>query len=199
VQTPSLQAILSSSEVDMGGLRRLDEQLLKLCTRIAHTVQIWTGKTNFFVAKVGLILSVLPTTLRITNYFTRILHDTTSGFALAMWIWYLLSIISLISRLDKADQKHKDSEVKVMVKDFETYSSPGLRIWILFLTCLNFQVIDQSLLDFLGSSKVCICGLLVFLYFVSVDPLTPRKSKIREWVEGFSFGTLAPARVGSNG
>lgn len=183
----------------MDGLRMLDERLLKLCTRIAHAVQIWTGKTNFFIAKIGLILSTLPVTLRITNHFTRILHDTTSGFEIAMWVLYLLAVISIMGKLDKADQRHKDSETKVMLKDLVVYTSPAYRIWMLFLTCLNLSTIDRSLLELLASSMVWACGYLIFLYFVSVDPLPPRKSKIREWVEGFSFGTLVPARVGSNG
>src|SRR3989344_5439179 len=71
----------------------IDEKLLQFFTKISHKFQIWTGKTNFFLAKCCIFLGVGTYVLTLANYYIPILKQDSTIFdfftlPILGWMWY---------------------------------------------------------------------------------------------------------------
>ncbi|HEY4490051.1 MAG TPA: hypothetical protein VJC12_02240 [Candidatus Paceibacterota bacterium] len=175
-------------------IEKIDSVVLKLFTKIAHAFQRLTGKTNYFLAKIGTTMVALNVGLDAVNYFYRIFPGRkTSGFMFTVSVVVLIGLFLDTMKLDNAERQHKDSEVKVAIK-FIFPNSPVWRVFLLMFAYLSTVVLisiirhgfDQSLLH-TSVAPLFSYGLLFFCYFRVVEPLHPQKGKIKEWLEKFSL------------
>lgn len=183
----------------MSPLRVIDGWALRFCTNIAHTFQLLTGRTNFFIAKLGVLFASVDITLRMAGYFHPFPHHPKSMFDIIIGIIYMPIIISRALKLDEADKHSSNSSEKAAIPGITNASSFLVRIlWLVFAIQDTLWVVvehsrpDYNFIDILLAVSFSY-GLLVFYYFIEVEPLRPQKSKIRQWVENLSFGLLRPA------
>ncbi len=189
----------------MAFLHKVDDALLGLCTRVAHAFQMLTGKTNFFIAKVGITIAAATVVLDIGNHFYPILHREDSGVMIAFGLMIIPFFYQDAMHLDEVDRSHL-SEERVAVKGHTDRSSFLKRIvWLffsgsdtLYVFLMLYWIKDYKLIDSLDSLGYTY-GVCIFYYFAAVEPLRPQKSKIRQWVEKFSSAPPEPVPFGSKG
>lgn len=175
----------------------LDQMLIRWLERLAQWYQKLTGKTNFFLAKIALILAVLAPII----------------------LWVLFGTISVLVALFISGTNYlfmrkqqfplylnKDLEAKVMndaakglANQRKTdYSAIVERISDYSLCVLVTTLIPvfSNTADFSGVTKVCLvvellCTIANIL--IACDPLPPGNSKIRGWINGIKafFAKLA--------
>ena len=174
-------------------LHKIDEKILGICTKVSHWVQEWTGKSNYTIARIGVLMTTFETMMEIFNYFHRFLLVETS--LLGVLGLSLLNITFFIwaSDLDEAEKRFQSSEEKVLPR-LALESRLGIRMCVLFVAILfspmsiyAFKVTHNVLELFVTWYAY---GLVICLYFVAVEPLKPRKGKVREWIERLSSARM---------
>lgn len=179
--------------------RMLDNWMLGLCTKFAHWFQRLTGRTNYFIAKIGLIIATFTVTLDVMNYFHPVTSHKVSLPLTILGAIILLSIPFDAMALDKADEHSQLSKEKVGFRRLTNRSTFIIRfLWLYFSTFDTIRAVatfKPTLMGFVETAYiVCMSyGFLIFYYFIAVEPLPPQKSKVRQWAEKFSFGLLSPA------
>lgn len=180
----------------------VDDAVLDFCTKVAHSFQRLTGRTNFFIAKIGITMASISVVINIMNYFHQILYDEGSMFWLVFSIIVLLSMFVLGSFLDKADELSQLSGERVKFPETSVpFRSCAARLmWILFSCTSTLYTADMFFEHRFGIIDVVEriflpYGALVYSYFIAVDPLPPLKSKIRQWMEKFSKVQREPTTV----
>lgn len=174
-------------------LLRIDKNILCFCTKFAHWLQEMTGKTNFFIAKIGIFGTSISVMMDIANYLNQFFAIKTSFFgaliSFIIWVGMFFDAVNL----DKADKHAGVSEERVVLSPLTARTSPGRRILLIALsvfdTTLIFLNLNQKLnvVLFLVNMIFFAYGLAIFYYFSAVEPLRPGKSKIRKWLEGLLF------------
>lgn len=174
----------------------LDAFILKCFTKFAHRFQKITGRTNYFLAKIGLAIVVAAVSVAILGCVLPILTEKVSP--IFAFICGLIAIAE-ISRMAKLDRAEKDAieSSEVRVKHFISENSLVSRmIWVFF------SVQDTLILIF-SNTPITIwriflysasTGLLIYYYFIAVDPLPPGKSKVKEFFEAITT-YLSPTKV----
>ncbi|MDO8743305.1 MAG: hypothetical protein Q7J30_01995 [Candidatus Azambacteria bacterium] len=180
--------------------KAVDDFFLSFFTKISHNVYWLTGRTNFFLAKLALCVMVASVMVVIFNYwFPAMLGYRSAPFQVAACGLISMFCLADMVRCDKAEKSAFNDERVRMFNPL--YYSPSNRVlWIfianimLFLAAFLF-IINQwkgyfifNALDFAFSPAI-----VAFKYFISVDPPSPGKSKIREWIESLSAGFWKPA------
>lgn len=188
-------------------MRALDTWLLALCTKFAHAFQRLTGKTNFFLAKIGIMIATLHMVIAMIDFWYPILlQEKTSLSKFLFELVLLILTYSTVYDLDKADDEQQLSLERVMNPSLPNrYDRYG---WVFRSLFLFFVVYDTgdvffqskhsslSTLEMLHSVSLSF-GITVFNYFVIVEPLRPGKSKIKQWIEKLSFGSRELASAGA--
>lgn len=180
----------------------IDAMLLRSTTKFSHWFQRLTGRSNYFIAKIGVFISAITTLIEISNYFSQFLWRKTGFMILVFCV--VINIMTFIeaNALDKADES-LESETRVL-HPLLTHSMWSRLLWV-GISLNNTGIACQQLLivkEFGPLDAFVQVGLsygtLIFYYFCEVEPLRPSKSKIREWLEKFSFTTPTPAEVESS-
>ena len=178
----------------------IDELMISLCTKISHSFQQLTGQTNFFIAKFGVLMATFNVITQIANYFHQILQRKTTLFDLLLCMWLNFILFRDAKTLDEANKNWATEERAIF---------PNLTSSMLYrLLWIGFSIHNTIALTYLPQSQFKILeaihmvsfsyGLVIFYYFCAVEPLRPGKSKIRQWIEEISFGTLKPVKVETN-
>jgi hypothetical protein len=173
----------------MSALLRIDDALLSSATRFAHWFQRLTGRTSFFLAKLGLTAACISYVILLF----KIMRSTSGSRPLA-WMMTLIIILALISyawtgiHLDEADAaiRSGDSVLPTPIARLRTTTSIQQRMGLLALGAFFLSVdilIAHTLRDF--STDLIFPELLAFDYFVLTDPLPPAPAKLREWLSIF--------------
>ena len=183
-------------------IRALDDALLRVCTKVSHALQRATGLTNYFIAKLGLAFTGVAIVIDILNYLHKFLSKDTPMALMVLDVIILLEIYLRTWLLTKAEEQlWIDSTTKPRMLLFDVKRPPWWRItWIIgfiFVSILCAIKPPEGPYRFLEwvAGPVFPFGLVIFYYFVAVDPLPPGKNKVREWIESFrSHGELATER-----
>jgi hypothetical protein len=168
---------------------RLDNFLIAKATSAAHRFQRLTGLTTYFIARIGVAISALSIIVEMLNYLYPFLSGKTSMGAMIIGFLCLLLAIQYSIVLGKAEESVGSNVKPAILLPFITRSY----VWRIFwLWGLAFDLVvffahhsRFVVLEFLWGPGYPL-GLVIFFYFVKVDPLPPGKSKVREWIEGFT-------------
>jgi len=180
----------------------LDEGVLALCTKFSHWLQRLTGRTNYFLAKIGVIMSFFSILTEIFNYFQPILRYPTSLFSVVIDCLVVTNCVARVWDCDKMEEANGTSDTQIKSR----WDNPTWRlIWLIFTAWDLYGTIGlintHSHIPFLPLELVSqsfAIDLAVFYYFVAVHPLPPGKSKVRQWVESLSgVKNLEPATAKS--
>jgi hypothetical protein len=188
-------------------LEHLDERVLRLCTQFAHWFQRLTGRTNYFLAKIGVTMAAVSLLILIANYYFKFLPV----FILSP-SWLLLGIVMITSLLHDAyclDKSEKAAQLSTeRVRDpLMLSSSPAMRLLCLFpsilCTTMSWILFIRHPIWEVFMMVAVIMGLIngatIFLYFTAVDPLPPGTSKVRQWIAGIASALRPRTPVRSRG
>lgn len=185
----------------MNFLERIDALILSFFTKISHKFQIWTSRTNFFLAKLTISLLELSVILSLLNIFIPLLDPKTNpvtGVTVGgIWIYWI----------SKDWEKLKDAENRSLHEEQAktSFFIPGQNCferlaWLIMFFLLNFKQLINGVLH----PKVhwiielivwsFLLQVAVYTYFTSITPLPPGRNKVRQWLESF-FLKPAPIRV----
>lgn len=177
---------------------RLDAQVLLWCTKFAHWFQRLTGRTSFFIAKIGIGMSIWAMFVSIMNYWVPLLAHKTTWGTVAVRSFLLLGFLLDSIRCNKAEERLLNGYVALphWVKLQRSIIGPMWRLLGLFVTVLVIGVVfgielrklPWSIMRWEIIEAGFGPGFAIFMYFIHVDPLPPGTSKIREWIAGFGFG-----------
>lgn len=183
----------------MNIVETLDSVILKFFTKISHRIQIVTGKTNFFLAKIALCVMIIDLMIVILNYWLSLLEKQTDLVVFVFETFALLMYILITMICDQAEQSAQlDNPTK-----FPFEPTPILRLIILFSACILIIPMDiknvttlQGAFIFKFYRLLADIAFVAYIYLISVHPLPPGKSKIRELIESFAagFAKQAPSR-----
>ncbi len=186
-----------------------DKPLLAFFTKIAHSFQLLTGRTCFFLAYICISVFSIVALSSVVNYWLPVLYRETSlseVFVMAFFVPFGFWQCQIAQGADRLQ-----GEVKSFHRLY--WENP---VWKIVRVLLFFNVIAHLPQDFsacwymvdlirLTHRGVWIFGVLYHLsawfytggiYFAGVAPLPPGKSKVRQWLESFQagFSKLQPAR-----
>ncbi len=164
----------------------LDSLLLKYATKISHWFQKITGKTNFFVARLGICITFVGATMIFFDQFFHIFWENATLYSGLLYlsfysIWAVRNIF-----LSRKAEEHWLSGAKSKLRFYG--DSPMLRIVGMFIFCfanMLVLIVNARMLSTIPG-ECLMMGILTFIYFMSVDPLPPCKSKIRKWIENIA-------------
>ena len=181
----------------MDTLERIDGRILALFTKFSHWFQCLTGRTNYFLAKISLFLTMTAWGVGALGYWLpilerRFLHDILTPICFLM---VLPDYIMRIYLCDKSEESlfQNDERTKYKISD-PIDGSMGWRIFWTFAVILSIPLSITSVLNNEGVLffKIINNGFASFVwmasYFLEVDPLPPGKSKIRQWIEDIQAG-----------
>jgi len=194
---------LGGAEMNNGLIERCDQTILGACTRFSHWLQRLTGRTNFFIAKIGLGIATISILVEIANYFSKFLVHKTNLFDVAFGGLVVLALTVDVYLCNKAEEDTVTPE-RFMPMIRMGPLMDNLLVRVLAVTT-SILVITLRLVNIWPEMKYPLLevlyrlyglGFTIFLYFIAVDPLPPGKSKVREWLEGFKFAFgLKPATI----
>jgi len=179
---------------------KIDSILLAACTRFSHSLQRTTGLTNYFVAKIGVILVSVSMIVNATNYLSQFLYIKTSILTVCFDGGMLLLMVGRSLDIARAEDQLWSGR---RTKPAELMKYIGLwpcrLLWIMFLSMdvwwfwFRFPLFRYQLLEFADGTFFTL-GSAIFYYFIAVDPLPPGRSKIRALIEKFGMAqTPLPA------
>jgi hypothetical protein len=181
----------------------LDSRLMYFCTKVAHAFQRLTGRTNFFIAKIGITMGAVAFTIGVTNYFRQVLPH--KGYLVSVIIGLIALVVMTFDMmaLDRADEQSQPSTERVMIPGITGRSRLWMRLAWFYFVCSDTIVLITAFVSLgvtlpwileIAHSAGLSYGLFIFYYFIAVEPLKPQKGKIREWIESLSSSpALAPA------
>jgi hypothetical protein len=179
------------------GLARLDAGVMLWCTQFAHWFQRLTGRTSFFIAKLGLGFCMWSLLADIVNYWLPILTHESSVMSVALQSMVMLSLLMQSVQCNKAEESLYGGKVILPAWVMSQRSRNGI-VWRLFVFILTIVAFLMLLWEAYahGSARFWMelihtgfaPGMAIFAYFINVDPLPPGTSKVREWVESLGFG-----------
>lgn len=172
-------------------LETADNKVLEVCTKSSHKLQKATGLTNYFVAKMGVGITSLSLTVDIVNFLHQFLPYKTPTSGLVLDGLCFLNMISNSIDCTKAEDRLDDIKPSFLFRYRNRYNR---FLWWGFLIFDSIRFYFSHQYNFLNFARTEFfsVGLLIFYYFIAVDPLPPGKSKIREWIESFEK-VLKPA------
>ncbi len=180
---------------------KLDGAIMVRCTRFAHWFQELTGHTSFFLAKVGVSISMLSAIVTALSYWTHWLPlQMPLAYVIMFSVWVCAHFLR-ITQCNKAEEHLYEGKVVLpgWVLEERARQTPAKRIMDVALTiALSMSVMrgwwskrfDPHFLIMLVIPAL-IFGLVVYKYFINVDPLPPGTNKVREWIGGLSLGPKA--------
>jgi len=184
----------------MRAIEVVDAKILDAFTRFSHRLQRFTGRTNFFFAKLCAFIVTLALVMDILNFYHQVLVMKTSLFVIVLDCMLCIIMFLLAISCDQAENTAMSSERAVhplLVPD------PFSRIIFLvasvvssfaFIFFVSFGLTRYPILEVIDR---CFCpAFCAYEYFISVNPLPPGKSKVREWIDGFNafFAKPEPAK-----
>jgi hypothetical protein len=161
----------------------LDDQILAGCTKFAHWTQSSFGITNFRIAKFGRFLCFVWLALKIINRFRRFMAMPTYGMDLFMAIIVAPLMAWEGSLCDRAEHSLYNSDALDIHRLLQFSGRPWRLLWLVMFA------LDAAVR---ASGMLFSFGCLLFFYFITVIPLPPGRSKIREWLRNF-FVRQVPA------
>ena len=179
-------------------LNKLDEFTLYKFTKFAHWFQRLTGRTNYFLAKMGVLLILVSITATIVSYVAPMVpkEDRPSLFFVFFSGFIGMGEIWRMSELDKAEEDVLNPSRSNPAKRNFAIDPTHRVFWIfacVFIVFVSAVVPEFNTIWWLGRNLLPF-GILAFRYFIDVDPLPPGKSKVKEFFEAIAT-YLSPAKA----
>lgn len=180
----------------------VDNCILSFFTKISHKFYSLTGLTNFFLAKLSVCILTLSSMTVILGFWFPVL--TFKPIPIVVVLNAIVCTVVLLDMYlcDKADKNIFSGN---RVNFFGPISiSPVFRfLWLVMVTInipwlINYIFFERKgILIFNILSRLFALAGTSFFYFIAVDPPSPGKSKVQEWIESFSasFRKLVPIKV----
>jgi len=179
----------------MGFLALIDDHILKIFTDLSHGFQKLTGRTNYFLAKIALVITLVWVVVRIGNFFVPVLVIKTDFVELVALGVLSLFLLLLFVECDRAEAHAlRAAKSKYFFGPF--LHEKWFRVFFMVVLTLIFILFPSVVLHGIFHPKVAwyfeiidLVGILAytaFLYLINVDPLPPTKSKAkakRSWRE----------------
>lgn len=178
-------------------IKKIDTFLLSCCTRFSHALQRTTGLTCYFVAKIGIGLVALNMIVEILDYYLKFLVAHTQLFGVIMNAIILVIMVARTAELAKAEENIGN---KTKPRQLLRYIFPWwwrifwltFFIWDSLATVFIQRRSHHHFLDFVDTLFFSM-GLVIFYYFVAVDPLPPGTSKVKKFINSL-FHVHVPVR-----
>ena len=178
----------------------IDDSVLKVCTRFSHWFQRKTGRTNFFIVKIGLFFLVLATMIHVMNYWWPVMRLGTSAFEVFIFTIVLIDLTRNVRQCDINEEKLYVGKVLHHIDLLRMGNSVVWRLICLFfggMDIITFPVEFQfSILNAIGMSPFI--SIVTCLYFLKVTPLPPGISSLQKFVEKISGFFKTPVPVPSS-
>lgn len=175
----------------MSLLLAIDGIFLSFFNKIAHSFARFTGRSNFFLAKISVCISTSGAMIATANYWFPLLSiRSTLLFMIIMASVALLAINDMVM-CDKAEGATlQDEQTKPMLP---VYYTPTIRMTYVILSIPWLFTMVPYCFDhergFRWAKIIFTCytlALAAHYYFAALDPPQIGKSKIREWAERFA-------------
>lgn len=177
----------------------LDELVFLIFTKFAHWFQRLTGRTNYFLAKVGILVVLASITITITSYAAPMVPEEEKPPLLIVFLLVYVGVMDIwrMTQLDVAERDLLNSKSSAPAKRQLFKDELGSRVFWIFACMgtayLNIKIPAPFTFWRFGESMFPF-GVLIFRYFVDVDPLPPGKSKVKEFFEAIT-AYLSPAKT----
>lgn len=156
-------------------MKKLDSFLLNRFQRISDFFQIYFGIDNFRLAEISLLIHIIAEIFG-SNLKFRLTGDTTS-FLFRSILFSIISVIFVIILFIT-----KNRSLGSGFKNINALRLSGTRR--LFVLLLFFTIVDQSVSDYPNiirfNNIFVFVWLIMFVYFLSCTPKSPRKSKFKK-------------------
>lgn len=164
-------------------LIEIDEMAIAFAERISHRVQILTGKTNFFLARVAskliLIAPIFITVFKNENPDqVHFIANAIAGLFIGATWYFLFGIF-----IKGCDEKKALSQMYQGYKNPEKLRRQPLRTGVCMAAGMMW-VCSTIDFDHVINMAACYTFCWISLVFQACDTLPPGKSKIREWIDG---------------
>ena len=169
----------------------LDERIIYLFEKFCHKFQLWTGKTNFFLVRVMIVVFI----------GSNLIDSLISFFKEKSWSIFSSNLffiaINLFILLPAYVKLVDFEESIIMRKTIDGYKNqfkihPVIRpariitFWFIFIL---FNLINFMLSTVLGNIYsyrfMASIGITSIFYLLSCDPLPPCRSSIKEFFSSF--------------
>lgn len=170
----------------------LDQFILKFFTKISHSFQRMTGRTNFFLAKCAALLVAVSTSVGALGYFAEVLVREPSFFIAMIEVFLTIAFIrtAYLCDLSEEDTFRGGTRRKWLLLNYSRAWRPFLFVGVLLsipASIIEVPIAPNSILEALHHGFIPFSFL--FLYFIEVNPLPPCRGKIQEFVASL-FGRL---------
>lgn len=163
-------------------LKKVDSFLLSACTKFSHALQRATGITCYFIAKLGVAIVGICVLVQILNYISPFVGEKTS-LLLFLVDFIIVADVYQRSRACTKAEEHVFSGQLTKPRYILQYQITFFRILWLVIAIWDAMTVlfdHRSFLHILYNDSFA-TGMVIFHYFIAVDPLPPGVSKVREF------------------
>lgn len=178
----------------MNAARAIDDWILAQCTRASYALQRGTGLTNYFVARVGVLVEIISAMIIVIGHFLPIFTERGPAIMAGVVATYIPISLLQWSYLNKAEKELESKAIPTIMMLENSMWGWRLLAGLLVVGLLcNWCAAAHATVWELAFPGMC-GGVTVYRYFAGVVPMPPGKSKLREWLSKFSM-RLTPART----
>ncbi|MFC1608577.1 hypothetical protein ACFL2R_00385 [Patescibacteria group bacterium] len=165
----------------IGHVKKFDLLLVRICERFSHWTQRWFGLTNFWWAKIVIVIGMSMVVASIFFAWPEASNDVIKnigiGFFFCLYFCEFVQIFKL--------EKKVCSNLK-----FQNYAKQAgflnrlVMQLVFFLGPIGLRGADALIAGHLGLASLSaswICRIVSF-YFASCTPLPPSESKVKKWI-----------------
>ena len=168
----------------------LDKGIIRVFTRFCNWFQRLTGKSNFFLAKIVILLASVSCLIDGVNYFFHILPYEASGFLFVVNASLVGSGLYRAYFCDRAEEKLFRGEG---IRFAQLHTPQWFRLVLFFVAIFSipsFSVVvtaQNPVPVFLSNAWPT--EMFLFFYLTEVVPLPPGTSKVKQWIDSLRFAT----------
>lgn len=170
-------------------MRWLDTTILAGYTRVAHAVQVWTGRTSYWLARLCCVWMALTSLSELVGWWWPPMASSGSQTTFDMWMGSLGAVVYLLFGMlfDYNDRQFRASVTAVPRNPFDT---KGVRLVFFFCGMLVLWTGIMSPWPE-GRTPHRVIHLLAGLasaslpYFATVVPRPPAPSRLRAWARSW--------------
>ncbi len=168
----------------------LDEKIIDLFEKFCHKFQLWTGKTNFFLARVTIVVFVGSALIEFFGAFKAKSLDVSLASIFFQTIYLSIVLCSLVRTADIVENVMNKIIISGYKNPFKIHPMvKTMRIFNFWITSFYglavFTMQDKISEYFLMYFLIILIGITFTFYFLSCTPLPPCRSSVKEF-----FGSL---------
>lgn len=177
-------------------IEAIDDAILGFFTIISHWFQLWTGQTNYFLAKVAIYMMGISTMVHIVNHFHSILLDKDSLGDVLVGILGIPALIFFSFLCNSANNRALEGDLALVpiISPPGGFSERFLPFVRVFLGTVSLIIFPGDIWHVVTAYGILIISLeacyhltipsaIVFLYCSKVTPLPPSQGKIKDWFQ----------------